>query len=32
MSYAIELTPEAILDIERHKNGGDKKVLFSFWS
>lgn len=27
MSYSIELTEEAILDIEKHKKSGDKKVL-----
>ncbi|KHJ39673.1 toxin RelK [Pedobacter glucosidilyticus] len=27
MSYTIELTDEAILDIERHKKAGDRKVL-----
>ncbi|WP_390936059.1 Txe/YoeB family addiction module toxin [Parapedobacter soli] len=27
MSYAIEVTPEAEQDIERHKKAGDRKVL-----
>ncbi|WP_281227435.1 Txe/YoeB family addiction module toxin [Flavobacterium aquiphilum] len=27
MSYSIELTDDAIADIERHKKSGDKKVL-----
>lgn len=27
MSYSIELTNEAISDIEKHKKAGDKKVL-----
>ncbi|WP_304065992.1 Txe/YoeB family addiction module toxin [Pedobacter glucosidilyticus] len=27
MSYVLELTDEAVLDIERHKKAGDKKVL-----
>ncbi|WP_026904050.1 Txe/YoeB family addiction module toxin [Pedobacter glucosidilyticus] len=27
MSYALELTDEAVLDIEKHKKAGDKKVL-----
>lgn len=27
MSYSIELTEEAISDIEKHKKSGDKKVL-----
>lgn len=27
MSYSIELTEEAFLDIEKHKKSGDKKVL-----
>ena len=27
MSYSIELTEEAIADIEKHKKSGDKKVL-----
>ncbi|RDC56772.1 Txe/YoeB family addiction module toxin [Pedobacter chinensis] len=27
MSYAIEFTPEAELDIKRHKKNADKKVL-----
>lgn len=27
MSYSIELTDEAISDIEKHKKSGDKKVL-----
>jgi len=27
MSYLIELTEEAISDIEKHKKSGDKKVL-----
>lgn len=27
MSYTIELTDEAISDIEKHKKSGDKKVL-----
>lgn len=27
MSYSIELTPEAELDIERHRKAGDKKIL-----
>ena len=27
MSYEIELTPEAEIDIEKHKKSGDKKVL-----
>ena len=27
MSYQIELTEEAIADIEKHKKSGDKKVL-----
>lgn len=27
MSYIIELTPDAILDIEMHKKSNDKKIL-----
>lgn len=27
MSFSIELTPQAIEDIERHKKSGDKKIL-----
>ncbi len=27
MNYSIELTPEAIFDIEKHKKSGDKKIL-----
>lgn len=27
MSYSIELTNEAVADIEKHKKSGDKKVL-----
>ncbi len=27
MSYEIEITPEAEIDIEKHKKSGDKKVL-----
>lgn len=27
MSYSLELTDEALLDIEKHKKSGDKKVL-----
>ena len=27
MSYSIELTEEAISDIDKHKKSGDKKVL-----
>lgn len=27
MSYSIELTKEAIDDIEKHKKSGDKKIL-----
>ena len=27
MNYALELTDEAVLDIEKHKKAGDKKVL-----
>ncbi|NDP28502.1 MAG: Txe/YoeB family addiction module toxin [Flavobacterium sp.] len=27
MSYSIELTEEAISDIEKHKKSGDKKIL-----
>ncbi len=27
MSYVVVLTPEAELDIERHKKAGDRKIL-----
>lgn len=27
MSYSIELTDDAITDIEKHKKSGDKKIL-----
>jgi toxin YoeB len=27
MSYSIELTDDAIIDIEKHKKSGDKKIL-----